>query len=108
MNRIIEIVSPLPLAKDKDGFATEGDTLIASIHAYMENRHGSKGWANRAAFTTATALFRFRKIPNVDIDATHHIICNGMRCWRQTSPLPTAVISHMRTILAITTFAWTS
>ena len=79
MNRFIDIVTSSPVAKDKDGFAIKGDTVLASTRAYMENRHGSKGWANRAAFTTATALFRFRKIPGLVVDATMNIICEGVR-----------------------------
>jgi len=83
MNQFIDIVSQEP-AKDTEGFATNTDTVIASIRAYVEQRHGSEGWANRAAFTTATALFRFRKIPDVTVDATHVILWNGDR-YRITS-----------------------
>jgi len=79
MNQFIDIVSPLPLAKDSEGFVTEGETVLASVRAYKEERHGSKGWANRAAFTTSTALFRFRKIPSLEVNTTHSIINNGTR-----------------------------
>ena len=79
MNHFIEIVTAAPVAKDADGFAIAGDTVLASVRAYMENRHGSKGWANRAAFSTATALFRFRRIPNLTVDTTMSIICEGTR-----------------------------
>ena len=84
MNQFIDIVSSIPLTKDAEGFATQGETIIASVRAYVEQRHGSEGWANRAVFTTATALFRFRKIPNVTVDATHVIIWQGNR-YRITS-----------------------
>jgi len=84
MNQFIDIVSAKPLEKDAEGFVTEGETVIASIRAYVEQRHGSEGWANRAAFTTATALFRFRKVPDVVVDATLSIIWNGTR-YRITS-----------------------
>jgi head-tail adaptor len=83
MNQFIDIVSP-SLTKDAEGFATQGDTVIASVRAYKEDRHGNEGWANRAAFTTATALFRFRKIPDIVVDATFSIIWNGER-YRITS-----------------------
>ncbi len=32
--------------------------ILASVQAYKEDRHGSEAWKNRAAFTTATSLFR--------------------------------------------------
>jgi hypothetical protein len=35
---------------------------IAACKAYYEPKHGSAKWANLASFSTATALFRFRKI----------------------------------------------
>jgi hypothetical protein len=79
MNQFIDIVSSIPLTKDAEGFAAEGETILASVRAYMEKRHGSKGWANRAAFTTSTALFRFRRIPDLEVNTTHSILCNGTR-----------------------------
>ena len=79
MNKFIQIVTPAPVEKDAEGFAIQKDTVLASTRAYKENRHGSKGWANRAAFTTATALFRFRKIPDLEVTAAHAIICEGER-----------------------------
>jgi hypothetical protein len=36
MNQFIDIVSPLPLTKDAEGFATQGETIIASVRAYVE------------------------------------------------------------------------
>ena len=78
MNQFIDIVSPVSV-KDSEGFVTQTDNILASVRAYVEQRHGSEGWANRAAFTTATALFRFRKIPGVAVDTTHAIIWDGAR-----------------------------
>jgi hypothetical protein len=49
--------------KDADGFATPTDQPVKSVRAYFEQRHGNVKWANRAAFSEATALFRFRVIP---------------------------------------------
>ena len=37
---------------------------LKSIRAYREGRHGTEKWANRAAFTDATDLFRIRKVPD--------------------------------------------
>lgn len=49
--------------KDAEGFATQQDKVLAEVRAYHEARHGSERWANRAAFSEATDLFRFRAIP---------------------------------------------
>ena len=78
MNSFIDIVSAAP-AKDAEGFVTTGDTVLASVRAYKEERHGTEKWANMAAFSTATALFRFRKIPGVEVDATLYIVCGDAR-----------------------------
>ncbi len=43
--------------KDAEGFATQQDKVLAEVRAYHEARHGSKRWANRAAFSEATDLF---------------------------------------------------
>jgi head-tail adaptor len=66
MNTNIDIVSTEPI-KDSEGFATIGDTVLATVRAYKENKHGSEKWANMAAFSEATAIFRFRKIPNLTV-----------------------------------------
>jgi hypothetical protein len=60
---------------DADGFATQTDEVVASIRAYREDRHGSERWANRAAFSDATALFRFRKIPGLTVTTDHVLVC---------------------------------
>ncbi len=78
MNSFIDIVTTAPI-KDAEGFVTTGDTVLASVRAYKEERHGTEKWANMAAFSTATALFRFRKIPGVDVDATLCIVCGDAR-----------------------------
>jgi len=65
--------------KDAEGFAVNADTTIASIRAYKEDKHGSERWANMAAFSSATTLFRFRKIPGVNVDTTMAIVCDGKR-----------------------------
>ena len=78
MNDFIDIVET-EQTKDDAGFVTSNDTVLASVRAYKEERHGTKIWANRAAFSTASCLFRFRVIPGVTIDTKLHIICNGDR-----------------------------
>ena len=78
MNTFVEIISTTPI-KDAEGFTTPGDTVIASIRAYKEDRHGNERWANMAAFSTATSLFRFRAIPGLMIETSMSIICEGER-----------------------------
>ena len=78
MNAQIDIISTAPV-KDAEGFVTQGDHVIASVRAYKEDRHGNERWANMAAFSEATALFRFRKIPSVEITTALFIACGNGR-----------------------------
>lgn len=78
MNTFIDIITTDPI-KDDEGFVNTGDIVLASVRAYQEDRHGNEKWANRAAFSTATALFRFRKIPGLDVDTSLVITCAGGR-----------------------------
>jgi SPP1 family predicted phage head-tail adaptor len=78
MNAFIDIVQNLP-TKDAAGFATTQDTVLKSVRAYREDRHGTETWANRAAFSSATTLFRFRVIPDLAITTKQFIICDGTR-----------------------------
>ncbi|MEA4824068.1 MAG: head-tail adaptor protein [Clostridiaceae bacterium] len=72
---IIEIVT----IKDSEGFSTEVDNIVASVRAYREGRHGTEKWANRAAFSEATDLFRFRRIPGVAVTTSMIIINEAYR-----------------------------
>lgn len=78
MNSFIDIISTAP-SKDADGFVTTGDHVVASVRAYKEDRHGNERWANMAAFSEATALFRFRKLPSVEITTALFLICDRER-----------------------------
>lgn len=78
MNTFIDIVSA-GTAKDEDGFAISGDSVLASVRAYREGRHGTQVWANRAAFSEATDLFRFRVIPGLTVTTDHTIVCDDGR-----------------------------
>ena len=73
--RIIKLVQ----GKDSEGFATEAEETIAEIRCYKEGRHGSERWANLAAFSEATDLFRFRRIPNVRVTEEFLIIYENER-----------------------------
>lgn len=78
MNTQIDIISTEP-HKDDEGFVTKGDRVLASVRAYYEERHGNEKWANRATFSEATALFRFRRIPDVAITTSLVIACKAER-----------------------------
>ena len=76
MNRFADIVIARRV-KDPEGFATTAYDCLASVRVYREGRHGSQRWANLAAFSTATDLFRFRTIPGLSITTDHIILCEG-------------------------------
>ena len=78
MNTFVDIISTAPV-KDADGFVTKGNHVVASTRAYKEDRHGNERWANMAAFSEASVLFRFRKIPDVTVDTTLFISDAGGR-----------------------------
>ncbi len=78
MNTFIDIVERI-IIKDAEGFKTEVDNIVASVRAYREGRHGNEKWANRASFTEATDLFRFRCIPGITITASMVIIHSDKR-----------------------------
>ena len=67
------------VVKDAEGFASKTDSVLASLHAYREGRHGSQKWVNRAAFSEATDLFCFRTIPGLTVSTEHVILCDGDR-----------------------------
>ena len=62
---------------DNEGFANDQEIIMASVHVYKEGRHGSTRWANLAAFSEATDLFRMRKIPYLNIRPGMVILCDG-------------------------------
>ena len=65
--------------KDAEGFVSEKETVLASIRVYQEGRHGSERWANLAAFSEATDLFRFRVIPGVMVTTSQFLVVGGER-----------------------------
>ena len=78
MNTFIDLISTKP-RKDFEGFSAGNDTILASVWAYKEDRHGSERWANRAVFSDATALFRFRTVPAIPITTNLVIACSDGR-----------------------------
>lgn len=78
MNTFIDLIERVTLM-DSEGFSTETDNILASVRAYREGRHGNERWANRATFSQATDLFRFRLIPGVSVTTEMIILCEGRR-----------------------------
>ena len=76
MRHFIEIIATEP-DKDSMGFTAQGDSVLAKVRAYKESRHGSEKWRNRAAFSTANTLFRFRSIPSMTVTTAMFILCDG-------------------------------
>ncbi len=78
MNAFIDIIKT-QMVKDAEGFSMETDVVVSSIRAYREGRHGTEKWANRAVFSDATDLFRFRAIPDISVTTDMVIVCEGER-----------------------------
>ena len=78
MNGFAEIVESRQV-KDSEGFTHSEDEVLASVRVYREGQHGSQRWANLAAFSEATDLFRFRCIPGLTVTTDHFLICDGKR-----------------------------
>lgn len=76
MNTYIDIFRKIQ-ASDDEGFKSENEVWLRKIRAYREGRHGSEKWANRATFSDATDLFRFRTIPNFIVTTDMLIETNG-------------------------------
>ena len=78
MNTTIDIITTEPV-KDSEGFATRGDHILATVKAYREVRNTSARWERiigSAAFSNVTAIFRFRKIPGLEVTGSH-FLCDG-------------------------------
>lgn len=78
MNGFADIVITKRI-KDSEGFSTTADEILASVRVYREGRHGSERWANLAAFSEATDLFRFRVIPGLTVTTDHILVCEDGR-----------------------------
>ena len=83
MRHFIEIISTEP-DKDFMGFAKQGESALAAVRACKETRNGNAAWRNRAAFSTANVLFRFRAIPGLTVNTAMQILCDG-ECYKITS-----------------------
>lgn len=64
---------------DTEGFSSKCVAVIADLRVFVEGRHGSEKWANLAAFSEATELFRFRRIPSVEVTTKLFIVYKNKR-----------------------------
>lgn len=78
MNGFADIVKTKQV-KDSEGFTHFEDEVLASIRIYREGRHRSQRWANLAAFSEATDLFRFRCIPGLTVSTDHVLVTEAGR-----------------------------
>ena len=78
MNGFADIVKTRQV-KDSEGFTSTEDEVLASVRVYREGRHGSQRWANLAAFSVATDLFRFRCTPGLTITTDLILVCEDGR-----------------------------
>lgn len=78
MNGFADIVKTKQV-KDSECFTRSEDEVLASIRVYREGRHGSQRWANLAAFSEATDLFRFRCIPGLTVTTDHVLVTEDGR-----------------------------
>jgi len=61
--------------KDREGFAKQDTVPVACVRAYKEDKNATERWANNAMYQQASALFRFRYIPRVEITTDMKIEC---------------------------------
>lgn len=64
---------------DDEGFRKEAEDVVVQVRCYREGRHGSYRWANLAAFSEATDLFRFRCVPHFHFNTDYILVYNGER-----------------------------
>lgn len=64
---------------DDEGFKVVNEPIVAMVRCYREQRHGSLRWANLAAFSQATDLFIFRRIPRLQFNTDYILEIDGRR-----------------------------
>lgn len=72
----IDIVS-ITYGKDEEGFKTETENVLASVHAKRINKSATEKWTNKALLQDATVIFQFRFIPGITVTNKNVIRCNG-------------------------------
>lgn len=76
MKHQLQVLTPT-MSTDASGFHSRSTKLKASVQAAVEHRHATSSWVNRAAFTQATILFRFRTHPQWAVDERDLIDYHG-------------------------------
>ena len=61
---------------DSEGFFRQNVAVLSELRVFVEEKHGSERWANLAAFSEATHIFRFRYIPGIEATTKQYIIYN--------------------------------
>ena len=74
MNTVITIIH-LSFDKDEDGFSKPGETVLARVRAYKENKNSTEKWANRTVLQDVSAVFRLRVIPGMEVTTDMVIDC---------------------------------
>lgn len=64
---------------DPAGFIIRELVEVATVRAFVEQRRATGAWVNRAAYSSATMLFRFRTIPGLSVDERMVIQWQGKR-----------------------------
>lgn len=78
MNKKAKIIS-ITRKTDSEGFSFESVAVLAEVRVFVEGRHGSERWANLAAISEATYLFKLRTIPSLDITTKYYIEVDDVR-----------------------------
>lgn len=78
MRETIDLIAPVTV-RDKAGFTTTSDQIMATVWAYRETRHASAAWVNRAAYTKATVLFHIRAMPGLEVTEAMEIATHDGR-----------------------------
>lgn len=78
MNKKAKIIS-ITRKIDSEGFSFENVAVLAEVRVFVEERHGSERWANLAAISEATVLFKLRTIPNLNVMTKYYIEVDDVR-----------------------------
>ena len=78
LNTPIQILR-LRFGRDRDGFQTESEEIIACVRARAETKNATEKWSNRTVLREASAIFTFRWIPHIDITTDMVIVCGADR-----------------------------
>ena len=78
MNQIIQIAETHSV-KDADGFVTKEESILKTLKAYKETKNATEKWVSMATFSSATCLFHFRYLPDLEVTPDLFIISDNER-----------------------------